>query len=144
MVLSSSVTRSPQIAPHPLEIREREYVKREKRSERERNVMSETRGFLEGPILSAWIQRGERVDAFEKPPSGYEHELCSSFLMLSFVKARARSVRMCRTTEMNYRERPFEHTHLCPAQTHASSALRLQPQGRGPLSSTPLGTTERD
>lgn len=106
--------------------------------------MSETRGFLEGPILSAWIQRGERVDAFEKPPSGYEHELCSSFLMLSFVKARARSVRMCRTTEMNYRERPFEHTHLCPAQTHASSALRIQPQGRGPLSSTPLGTTERD
>lgn len=73
--------------------------------------MSETRGFLEGPILSAWIQRGERVDAFEKPPSGCEHELCSSFLMSSFVKARARSVRMCRTTEMNYRERPFEHTH---------------------------------
>lgn len=106
--------------------------------------MSETRGFLEGPILSAQIQRGERVDAFEKPPSGYEHELCSSFLMWSFVKARARSVRMCPTTEMNYRERPFEHTHghsssllrlltapSCRAQTHASSALRLRPQGRG-------------
>lgn len=120
VVLSFSVTRSPQIALHPPEIREREYVKRKKRSERGRSAASQTSAFSRANLncvdlaanASTPLKSSVLTHVLRMSMNRAAHFECQDLLRFRQRALGACGCIVC--TEMNYQKlvsgRTLEHT----------------------------------